>query len=781
METGDENENNFQLKLREILEKFSNEGKEFSRKLTLEEKLLKKVEEIKTQVSKSELISYKYFIMITSLFFLKGNDFKNDRYFSLISNSIYKYFYQLSLNPTNEQFASFQKGLQNLEHGGGIIYLLCQKISEILNIGGYDLFFSLVIKDNAFRLEKLLHIKNIVSNHEKIINKLKTYEEIKKNWSGIKSKDALNFFIGVISNPESEQNDCGINSSQNIDNKNKDKCENGQLENKINSGDISNPESEKKYCGINSSQNIDNKNKDNCENTQLEKKINSGDISINEQNTNEKINKNDKNNEVNENNSPNNKPLPNDINQKDSIDKDEYVNKFLEHLKETKKLYKNICATPVLDYLIDINGKLKLNYFRYKENPDSYVDHIYENLNKLVYNLNVGDFSPENQGYFCFKDETSNNYIESLFSPIEIQLLFDKITSNENFPKDDFKVPNEIIAKNAFKSRALSFEYYINYNVIIDKFKMKERPRVIYPFKSLEAIKNKEDDNDNSINLIEVDGVILEQKEYDLDLEKNAFIIDNLYKLEEFMTIQKEIVVEPYVEKIIDLKKNELCIIEFKNQFPPSTNKIEPYYQQGKKPTTFYQMVKDLIKKAKVFKQLFDLREEKVDNIRLILFYDTIQKENYYDDLKQAFLESFNDDDNSKFLYEFQCIYIKSSYLAAGLFNMYEKYNIYSYEKKILQEKVEKMDDENKRLKEDLNELKKKFSKNQDEKKNSLEASELQSQFDYSREIVSLKNQINRIQQNKLEETSKLETDIINYSKEIVKLKKETIESQKKI
>ena len=152
-------------------------------------------------------------------------------------------------------------------------------------------------------------------------------------------------------------------------------------------------------------------------------------------------------------------------------------------------------------------------------------------------------------------------------------------------------------------------------------------------------------------------------------------------------------------------------------------------------------MVKDLIKKAKVFKQLFYLREEKVDNIRLILFYDTIQKENYYDDLKQAFLESFNDDDNSKFLYEFQCIYIKSSYLAAGLFNMYEKYNIYSYEKKILQEKVEKMDDENKRLKEDLNELKKKFSKNQDEKKNSLEASELKSQlFETKMKFNGVKN-----------------------------------------
>ena len=41
---------------------------------------------------------------------------------------------------------------------------------------------------------------------------------------------------------------------------------------------------------------------------------------------------------------------------------------------------------------------------------------------------------------------------------------------------------------------------------------MKERPRVFYPFKSLEAIKRNEEEEEKSNNLIEVDGVILEKK-----------------------------------------------------------------------------------------------------------------------------------------------------------------------------------------------------------------------------------------------------------------------------
>ena len=285
-----------------------------------------------------------------------------------------------------------------------------------------------------------------------------------------------------------------------------------------------------------------------------------------------------------------------------------YLNKFVEYPKETKKIYENISPTPVLDYLISNGGKLKLKYFRYKGDKDSYIDHLYENLKEFVKNLNNDDFSTETQGYLCFKDETTGVYVESLYSNVELRLLFNEISSNENYPKDDFKNPDKIQTKNAFNTRALSFEYYINYSIIIDKYKMKERPRVIYPFKSLDAIEKNEEDQEKSYNLIEVDGVILEKKGYTLTLEENAFIIDELYRLDEFGTINSQKVVEPYKEKSIDLKENELCIIEIKNQFPPSSEIIN---SNEKQPTTFFQMVKEMIKKAKIIKEFFDFKIKK--------------------------------------------------------------------------------------------------------------------------------------------------------------------------
>ena len=65
--------------------------------------------------------------------------------------------------------------------------------------------------------------------------------------------------------------------------------------------------------------------------------------------------------------------------------------------------------------------------------------------------------------------------------------------------------------------------------------------------------------------------LFLKKKDINLSLEKNVFIIDELYKIGKFMTQNNQIEVEPYIDKVIDLKKNELCIIEIKNQFPPSS------------------------------------------------------------------------------------------------------------------------------------------------------------------------------------------------------------------
>ena len=228
--------------------------------------------------------------------------------------------------------------------------------------------------------------------------------------------------------------------------------------------------------------------------------------------------------------------------------------------------------------------------------------------------------------------------------------------------------------------------------------------------------------------------------------------------------------IESYKEKSIDLKENELCIIEIKNQFPPSSNELtEKYDQNEKQPTTFFQMVKGLIKKAKIFKQLCDFKNEKVDYIRLILFHDAIQKENYYKDLKKAFEESFEKNDKSQLIYEFQCIYIKSSYLAAGLFNMFYKYDFLSYTNKSLNEKIEKLDNENSMLKKYIEGFKKEVF---DKLKNqSLKT---------SKEILSLKEELNKSQKNKLKETSKMNEEIINYSEEIEKIKSELIDYKKK-
>ena len=66
----------------------------------------------------------------------------------------------------------FQRTFQNFDNGGDIIYLLSNEIFSKLKMGNFDLFFSLVIKENIYRLEQILKIKNLTVNHSKIINKL---------------------------------------------------------------------------------------------------------------------------------------------------------------------------------------------------------------------------------------------------------------------------------------------------------------------------------------------------------------------------------------------------------------------------------------------------------------------------------------------------------------------------------------------------------------------------------------------------------------------------------
>ena len=77
--------------------------------------------------------------------------------------------------------------------------------------------------------------------------------------------------------------------------------------------------------------------------------------------------------------------------------------------------------------------------------------------------------------------------------------------------------------------------------------------------------------------------------------------------------------------------------MEIKNQFTP--------YEEGKenenKPISFYHIAKDLIKKTKIIKQIYEQKNKNIENIKLILFYEAIKKQNYYDELKKAVYDSF--------------------------------------------------------------------------------------------------------------------------------------------
>ena len=164
----------------------------------------------------------------------------------------------------------------------------------------------------------------------------------------------------------------------------------------------------------------------------------------------------------------------------------------------------------------------------------------------LKLSLNCIDFKDGKCGYCCYK--INNQYVEGLYNIVDLHLLKEKITSDINFPKDDFMNPDSNIARNAFKSRALSLEYYINNNFLLNELKVKERFRVIYCFNNIDEIMkieeskeinymyiDNEENKDKEIGIIEVDGVILENVEIKIDLNERIFIQDKCYNFGVFI------------------------------------------------------------------------------------------------------------------------------------------------------------------------------------------------------------------------------------------------------
>ena len=87
-------------------------------------------------------------------------------------------------------------------------------------------------------------------------------------------------------------------------------------------------------------------------------------------------------------------------------------------------------------------------------------------------------------------------------------------------------------------------------------------------------------------------------------------------------------------------------------------------------------MVKSLVKKSLLFKDMFEQLNEKIESIRLILLYDAVHKKNYLRELDNAMNDLFTKKDEGLLeIIEFQCIYIKPSYLAGQFYNSKKEIN----------------------------------------------------------------------------------------------------------
>ena len=254
----------------------------------------------------------------------------------------------------------------------------------------------------------------------------------------------------------------------------------------------------------------------------------------------------------------------------------------------------------VLNYLAKNEKKLNLNFFRYAKNKNNFIDHLYDYLIDLVFSINSNliNFQDNKVGYICFHDKFRNEDFEGIYSNIDLNFLYEKVISGDNFPADDIYDTDDIIAKNAFKSRSLSFEYYINSHIILNKLSSKERQRIIYLFRDIKDIEaldkdidinnKKEDTTSSEPHLIEVDGIILEKEKKECYLEKSFFMADPVYKFGYFVKADNKEEIECFIKEakigkikmtkeeeendigqnVFYLDKNSLCIIEIKNQFP---------------------------------------------------------------------------------------------------------------------------------------------------------------------------------------------------------------------
>ena len=747
MKTENNKEKNYSKIYREKLFLFVKDVKDAKVKgeRTLYSLVLAKSEELDKLINNGDDDKKKlilFYLLKFSLYFIEENKFIKEDYFELNANKIHKAFYELLLNPTESQFENFIISFENLDYGSDIIFLICDNILSNVKSLAIDMYFRIALEKHFYSLKDYFDFP-INPDRNNLILKLSNYFKIKYNKKEVTKVELTNLFAekpkeqkikkkngNLLINKIKENEDIPIEDEKINDSKKEQKSKKSGKRRRNKKKKII-KEDEK-----------ENKKEDEKENKIEGEKENKIEDEKENKKEDEKENKKEDENEIA--NMKNNVPSSeSNIQISEIIVKNNVkYEKFFNYLKDMNVLYESLgYKPPVLIHLIQNEGVINVDYLKYEKGSNSFIDHLYDNLENFLLKLSLNEinFDEGKYGYFC--DKKNDYYLEGIFSIVDLDLLNEKISSDENFPKDNLMCPDENIARNAFKSRALSFEYYINNTILLYDLKVKERPRIIYFFKPIDEI---EESNENTINdvnvddtkykIIEVDGVVLEKKNLFCNLDEKLFMIDQSYKFNVFEDKYKKKSIDNYVDNDaknplynFTIEANTLCVIEIKNRFPPysksNSKKNENKNEHNKemnsldKGVPFYNMVKELIQKALIFRTLFTHLKYEIKQIKLILFYDTIHKYNYEGELIKAFNEVLDINDEKLIeMFQFQCIYIKPSYLAGGLIHLNNDLESLRSENISLKNQLNQTQEKVDFLQKQLNNLKEELKKKQDKK-----------------------------------------------------------------
>jgi hypothetical protein len=340
-----------------------------------------------------------------------------------------------------------------------------------------------------------------------------------------------------------------------------------------------------------------------------------------------------------------------------------------EYNKYINNQFKVICLEKVLTENTDFTKndisyvyKMKRNFDPINKINDKILGEL---LEKLKLDCPVPDISK--YGYFSYLNNNCKES-EALYSVIDSEIMYYEITKLNKIA-DDFYNEDDVKRSLYLKSRAKSLEYFINKTVFEKKYKTKQLPRIIFPLQWINKKDGKyEYKKYHYENELEIDGCFFVKEQF--KLLDGEFPFESQFFKSSFNDIYSE---WTDYENGTTFLEGDVCLLEIKANLP---NYIDTY------ENSFKGEVNNFLSKMIIFEQLLKSIGIEYKRIRLILFYDVVNKCNYQMYLSKIlsnFAKRKKYIDYMDKIY-FQVIYMDAGYFASSLKKFEDEIDILKYQ-----------------------------------------------------------------------------------------------------